>query len=899
MILGRSRELAVIGRMLARARSAHGSGLVLRGEAGIGKSALLTEAEASAVAAGIRVLRVVGVESESTLTYAALHQLLLPVRERVDRLPGPQADALRTAFGIAAGPPTQPFLVSVAALTLLSDLAMETPLLIAIDDAQWCDAASLDAFAFVARRLEAESIALLLAIRDGAGRDVDAAGLAELRLRGLDDATAAELLGDRVSPTLLPALVGSTGGNPLALVELADRLGEAEELPLADRLEQAFLERVRRIGPDAATLLVAAAAGTSGIAAVERAAAYLGVDPAVLHSPAVADVLRFEDDGLAFRHPLMLSAVYGSAPPDALRAVHDALARALADDPEHAERRTWHRAKASAGPDEEVAAELERAAGEALHRSGYLAAAAAMERAAELTGEPGERARRLTGAADAAWRGGDTTGTLGLLDRVHAAGRVGLEARYLRGSVELRAGSPAEAVAILVPAARDAVAVDPALALRILLLAREAVFTAAQPEAMDALGQTLRLLPDLDRPADRLVAFLLGAFLQPRADAEQAGSVAAALTEVEASADPELLLAAGGMAWAVGEYGLSTRLRGRAVARARAMGAAGTLALTLEYIVPDEISRGDYAAAEALADEGLRLAEETGRRNSASLHLALLSTATGLRGKEAEAGRMAEQALSEAVTRRLVKVADVAQRSLGLLALAGRRPEDALVAFEKLDGSGLVPGSPVMAVSAAPDHIEAAVRAGTPAVGERLVGRYLTWARAVGSAELGALAARSQALLAGSAVEAEKHYAEALRLHALADRPFDHARTELLYGEFLRRDRQRARARGYLRSAMDAFTRLGTPVWAERARTELRAAGETVGGAAPGLTEGLTPQELQVARAVARGDTNREVAAELFISPRTVDYHLRKVFRKLGISSRRDLMKLDLGAESR
>ncbi|WP_026316059.1 helix-turn-helix transcriptional regulator [Actinokineospora enzanensis] len=892
MFLGRTVELAAIGRLIGQARHARGSALVLRGAAGIGKSALLTTA--AATAPDTRLLRVVGVESESTLTYAALHQLLLPVRDRVDSLPDPQADALRVAFGLASGPPTQPFLVSVAALTLLSELAVEKPLLIVIDDAQWCDAASQDAFAFVGRRLEAEAITMLLAVRDDTGRDIDAAGLRQLHLTGLDDATAAELLGDRVSAALLPTLVRDTGGNPLALLELADRL-DGDGLPLTGRLERAFLDRIHRIGPDAAMLLVAAAAGTSGIAAVERAAGYLGVDPGVLRSPEVSDLVRLEDDALSFRHPLVLSALYGSAPPDTLRAVHDALARALADDPTHAERRAWHRAKASAGPDEEVAIELERSATEALHRSGYLAAAAALERAAELSHEVDARARRLTDAAKAAWRGGDTTTTLALLDRVRAlspGGTVGLEAQYLRGSVELRAGSPAESVSILVPAARQAVSVDPTLALKILLLAREAVFTAAHPEAMDALAQSLRSLPELNQPADRQMAFLLDTFLAPHAAHHH--SVTAALVEVESSDDPELLLAAGGMAWAVGEYGLSARLRARAVARARALGAAGTLALTLEYLVPDEISRARYAAAEALADEGLRLAEETGRRNSASLHLALLSTATGLRGRGPDARRMAEQALSEAVPRRLVKVADVAQRSLGLLALAECRSADALVAFSKLDGSGPVPGSPVMAVSAVPDHVEAAVRAGAPEVGERLVGRYLSWAESVGSAELTALASRSQALVAGSAEEASGHYREALRLHALADRPFDHARTELLYGEFLRRGRHRGAARGYLRSAMDAFARLGTPIWAERARAELRAAGESVGGVSVGVAEGLTPQEMQVARAVGRGATNREVAAEMFISPRTVDYHLRKIFRKLDISSRRDLMKLNL-----
>ncbi|WP_083752843.1 helix-turn-helix transcriptional regulator [Actinosynnema sp. ALI-1.44] len=882
MIVGRNAELAMIDKLIDQARDEHGGGLVVRGEAGIGKSTLLSHALAEA--RDLRVLRVVGAESESQFAYAALHQLLTPVLDRVDCLPGPQAAALGTAFGLGGVGEVQPFLVSMAALTLLSDLASERPVLCVVDDAQWSDAASLDAFLFVARRLAAESIALLVAVRDDEGRPIDTAGVPELRLTGLDLRAARTLLGERVSPLLLEHLVTSTGGNPLALIELADlspHEAVREPVPLASRLEQVFLARVRKLGPQLGTLLLlAAAAGPSSRELIRAAAGRLGIVPSLLDSPEADQVLLADLD---FRHPLMRSAVYHGATPAERLAAHRALADA---DTQRTDRWAWHRAKATDGPDEEVAAALESSAAQAIRRSGHLAAAAALERAAELSPAADDAQRRRTAAAHAWWRGGDTTSALDSLDRVEDSA----EALYLRGSIELRAGSPSDAVTLLMSAAFAAT--DPHRVLQIVTLAREAAYTAVRPDVLDSLASCLARLPEFTDDTSRLLAKLLRAFIGTRMDHQQASAVADALAEAERFEDPEMLLAAGGMAWAVGQYALSARLRHKAVARARAIGAAGTLALTLEYVVPDEISLGRFAAAEALADEGHRMAVETARSNSASLHQASLSMLAGLRGRAGEARALAEQTMAEAVSRNLVKVADTAQRALGLLALADRRHEEALAVFAKLDGSGPEPGSPVMAVSAIPDHVEAAVRVGHAPTA--LLDRYLKWVDTVGSTELRALAERTQALLADDPDVADAHYAEALRLHAATERPFEHARTELLYGEFLRRERRRTRAREHLRSALDTLTRLGTPVWAERARVELRATGETARRQEPGRTEELTPQELQVARSVSLGATNREVAAQLFVSPRTVDYHLRKVFRKLGITSRHELTRLDL-----
>lgn len=901
MLVGRAEEQERIAALLRRASAQEGGGLVLRGEAGIGKSALLDHAAQRAD--GMLVLRATGVEAESTLAYAALHQLVHPVLDHVDALPAPQADALRTALGLAAGARPQPFLVSVAALTLLSEAA--DSVLCLVDDAQWCDGPSLDVFSFVSRRLDTEAVAMLLAVRE----DTPIAGVPELRLSGLTADEAAELLGDRVGAAVRAQFVASTGGNPLALLELPTTLGRVgmlagEPVPLIGKLEHAFRERIRRLpAPGRTVLLLAAADGTGRRGTIRRAARLLDADAGLLDADELAHLLRTDSDTVTFRHPLIRSAIYHGAPAGQRRRAHQALADALAGDDAAADRRAWHRAKAAQEPDETVASDLERSAAQALRRSGYAAGAAALERSAELSPAEPDRARRLVGAAAAAWRGGATVAALALLDRVDALApeeSVSLRVRFLRGEIELRTGAPADSLAVLLPAAADAVRLDQRLALRMLLLAREAAYSSGREDGLAELAAIVARLSAFEAPDDAMIARALrsGPVMAARDQApavatgrDQAPAVATDLARLAELSDPELLLTAGGIALWVGDYPEARRLRSKAVARARTLGAAGTLALALEYVVPEETELGRFGAAEAYAEEGRRLALETGRRNSAALHRAFLAHLAGLRGREEEAAALAEAAIAEAVRRSLVKVADIALRAKGLCALAARRPADALAAYAVLDGSGPVPGSPSRALSAAPDHIEAAVRTDTDHPVPDLLVPYQEWAAAAGSPHLRALATRAAALLAKPSV-APALYEEALALHATATRPFDHARTELLYGEFLRRERLRGQARAHLRAALDTFNRLGAPVWARRAETELRATGETARERGPNALETLTPQELQIVAAVRDGATNREVASQLFISPRTVDYHLGKVFRKLNVSSRRDLMRL-------
>jgi DNA-binding CsgD family transcriptional regulator len=918
MLHGRARERAAIGRLLAAARAGEGGVLVVRGEPGIGKSALLADAAQRAV--GMRVLRAVGVEAESALAYATLRELLHPVLGGVERLPEPQARALRVAFGTQAGEAPDRFLVSLAALTLLSDSAGECPLLCLVDDAHRADPPSLAALGFAARRLAAEPVALLLAVRDGTGREVGTAGLAELPLTRLAPDAAAALLdehhGAHLDPVARRQLLAVSGGNPLALVELPAALtGEQragrdpldDPLPLAGELERGFLRRVRGRDPQTQTLLLLAAAeGAGRLAIVRRAAERLSLDPDLLESAALADLVRVEQTTLNFAHPLMRSAVYHGAEGPARRAAHQALAAALGD--EEPERRAWHRARAADGPDETVAADLERWAAQTLRRSGHAAAAAMLEQAAELSPADQDRARRLAAAAGAAWHGGATARSSVLLDRAERLDPrdpwVRLDLQYLRGSIQVRTGTPADGARLLVAAATEAARLDRARAMPLLVAAADAAFLAGEWAALAGLGRIAgRLDLDGDPAAPPALILRMLAAATARSGAVQpeeagrpggaaAGDVAGEFADAERLEDPVLLGFAGELAWGIGDDDLAYRLHRKAVARARTLGAAGTLAWALENLVIEELNRGRFAVAEAHALQGRQLALEADHPNGACRHQALLAGLAAYRGHHQQARRLAEEVLAEATQRQLVRDAADARYALGLLALGAGRVAEALQHLEALWAPSPLPGHRELAVVATPELVEAAVRAGEPERCRDQLAGYLAWAAAARSPAVPALAARCRALTSTGA-EAERHFQEALRLHRqTANRPMEHARTELLYGEFLRRQRRRVHARAPLRNALEAFERLGLPAWAERARRELRAAGQTARKRNPSTLQQLTPQELQVVATVGEGASNREAAARLFITPRTVAYHLHSIFGKLGISSRAELVRL-------
>jgi DNA-binding CsgD family transcriptional regulator/tetratricopeptide (TPR) repeat protein len=878
VLYGRAAELAAIDRLVVAARGGRGGALVIRGEPGIGKSALLAYAGQRAV--GLRVLHVVGVEGESRLAYAALQQLLHPLLGRAGQLPGPQARALRVAVGLEAGPPPDRFLIAVATLTLLSEAAEDRPLLCLVDDGHWADAPSLAVLGFVARRLETEPVALLVTVRDGYPCPEGAAGVATLHLEGLDAEAAAALLRERWPRGLARAvrrrLLEACRGNPLALLELPAALTPGqragtdtleEPLPIAGALEEAFLDRARRHDPGAQTLLLLAAAEGGGrLATVREAARRLGLDPGGLDSGRLDGLVRVDGSTVAFRHPLARSAVYHGASPADRKAAHRALAETLGDD--QAARRAWHRAQATDGPDEAVAAELEGAATQTLRRAGHGAAAADLELAAELSPDDEDRARRLAAAAAAAWRGGDSAGARALLDRAERLDSSGpgvlLDVRLLRGSIELRDGIPGDGAAILA--------------------------------VLGSLAARLRPTGDAD---DAVVLRLLAAAAPPDGDPAAANPPdggRADLAAAERLEDPVLLGLAGQLAWKLGGDEPARALHVKAVERARMLGALGTLAWALESLSLAELKRDHYALAELHAREGLRMALEAGHHNGACRHLSLLAHLSALRGREQETRRLAGEVLAAATARRLVREAGEAQLALGLLALGGGRPAEALEHLEALWAPGPLPGYRPIALYAVPDLVEAAVRAGQP---DRCRDRLDAWLAVSDPSRdpaVAALTARCRALVA-TGPGAAGQFEEALGLHAAAQQPFGHARTQLLYGEWLRRQRRRTQARPHLRDALEAFGRLGTPAWADRALRELRAAGETAGDHDPGDLERLTPQELQIARGVVEGATNREIAAQLFVSPRTVSHHLRSVFSKLGISSRGELIHIGLAGD--
>jgi DNA-binding NarL/FixJ family response regulator len=901
MLWARDRELAAIDRVLENARAGRGGGLVLRGEAGTGKSALLDAAAHRAH--GMTVLAAAGAEAETALAYAALHQVLRPVLGRLDGLPEPQAAALQVALGLRASAPPDRFMVSLAVLTLIAEVAGERPVLCLVDDARWADGPSLDALRFVARRIRSDPIALIAAVRAGDPPVLDGAEIEELEVGGLDPEAAAALLddrwGQRLAPMVRDALVRAAAGNPLALAELpavltsgqlAGREPLPDPLPLAGDIERVFLDRASRL-PRARQmlLLLCAAEGSGSLDVISRAAGSLRVDARV--DELAGDLLRVEGGSVAFRHPLVRSAVYQGAAPSDRRAAHQALAVAFDGPDDGRDRRAWHRAQAAQGPDEEIAAELDRAAEGTLRRSGHAAAALALERAAELSPAAEDRSRRLVAAARAAWHAGDTPRTRALVERAErlasADPEVRLEARYLQGLIETRSGVPADGLAILLAAAEEAVTIAPGLAVRALAAAGEAAFQADVRAAADEVGRLTASLPPSDDPGEALLASLQLA-VNPMTRGEEPARPHEDLARIEELDDPELLARAGGMAFGLGEYAVARRLRTRAVAQARLLGAAGTLAWALRSLAGDEIAHSRFAWAEAAAGEGRRLALETGQTNLACQHQVLLAEVAALRGQEEEARRLATEVLVEAAGRGLHGTIALARRALGELALATGRPEEAL---EQLEALWTGPdGQRGVAFASLPDLVEAAVRAGRPELGSRRLPPYLAWAEAAGSAEVRALAARARALLA-TGVEADRLFLEALRAHDATDRLLDRARTQLLYGEHLRRERRRVDARDALRSALETFEALGAASWAERARAELRATGETARRREPSTLDQLTQQELQVVRAVSQGATNREAAAQLFISPRTVDHHLRSVFRKLGIRSRAQLVR--------
>jgi DNA-binding CsgD family transcriptional regulator len=883
--------------------------LVLSGEPGVGKSALLEDAREQA--GGMLVLSGTGVETEAHLPFAALHQIVRPILGHVENLPQPQAVALRGALGLAAGGGGDRFLVSLAVLSLLAEAAEPRPVLCLVDDAQWLDDASADALVFAARRLDVEGVVMLFAAREGEVRRFDTTGLPELQLGGLDPATAGALI-DRQAGTALSSevrdrLVVETGGNPLALLELSSALSQAQlsgaetllvPIPVSARVERAFLARVQRLSPETQTLLLVAAADDTGdLATVLRAAAQLGAAADAFDGAERAGLAHVRGTRLELRHPLVRSAVYQAAPLSRRQAAHRALASVL-DGETEADRRAWHRAAASVEPDPSVGEELEQAAQRARRRSGFAAASLAFERAASLTTDEEHRVRRLTAAAESAWLAGRVERASMLLEAARPLvsepiQRADLD-RFL-GLIEMTRGLPAHAWRLLLRSAKEVAPLDAERALEMLNLAGLAAAYTGDKEAAVAIAGVARGLSVQESPFLRMLAELLiglgahaeGDFAAAAPRLRSALDLAEALDDDAASEQPVALLFAGRAALYLGDDQTAFRAHREAASRARASGAISIVTQILPRLATAEVWAGRWPAAEANAGEGIQLAREMGQHDIVAQLLGMLGLVAALRGAEDECRSLTAETRELASARGLGIVAEFADWSLALLALGLGQAEEAFKRCREI--------STTMAVFwAGLDRIEAAVRAGERETASVWLDGFEPWAESSGAAWARAVLLHCRALLANDESEAGRLFLTALDAHAEAARPFERARTELAFGEFLRRAGRRVEARTHLQAALDRFEGLGAALWAERARVELRASGQTARRRDPSTRADLTAQELQIARFVAEGLTNRDVAAQLFLSRRTIDFHLRNVFRKLGISSRTALARLDL-----
>ncbi|GAA3167671.1 LuxR family transcriptional regulator [Planomonospora alba] len=856
--------------------------MVLRGEAGAGKTALLDAAAARGEA--MRVLRTGGVESESDLAFAALHQLLWPVAGLLDALPGPQRDAVRAALGHAVGGAGDRFLLGAGVLSLLVEAAGPEGLICVVDDFQWVDRASADALLFAARRLGTERIAMLLAVRG----DAPVKGVpSTVGVRGLPEDAAAELLESRHGLLAAPVrreLITLTGANPLALDEIAARLTPAQlagREPLPDPLPggaRLFGDRVTGLSASARLVALLAAVETDFevvLRATERlAAGAAGSGPV---ASVVAAFAELEESGLAevsgagmrFRHPLMRSAIYEAAAPAEVRHVHAVLAELTAGD-----RRAWHLAGAALGQAEPVAVALAEAAERARDRGGYGAAATALTRAAELTPEPRARAVRLKDAAVAAWLAGRPGQAESLLAEAReGAGEditLAMEIARLRGRFELNSGNAAEAVRIL--AAGDS--------LDMLADAVEAASYVGDTAAIVELGRRAAAHPE-----GFLRDTVAGIGLTLSGDTAGPGLLRRALARAGELGDAAGYLWATAAASTLGESDLATEMAERAGRVARVSGMTGQLPVVLEFVATADRLAGRLARSQAVSEEGLALAREAGYENTVAAHLANLAVLAALRGEEEPCERQAREALAIALPHRVGLRAGVAAYALAMLELCLGRYASAHDRFRAIAVAGPGAGHPTVAWRTMPDRVEAAVGAGDEVGARAALSAYERSIEHATTSESRALLARCR----GLAESAEEAFGEALRLHT---NPFEAARTALLLGELLRRAQRPGQARTHLRMAWETFEQAGARPWARRAQEELRAAGETGSAPPPSVLDALTPQELRIAGLVADGLSSKQIAAQLFLSPRTVEYHLYKIYPKLGIGSRTDLARL-------
>jgi DNA-binding CsgD family transcriptional regulator/tetratricopeptide (TPR) repeat protein len=915
-LVGRLSESETVERLLAEARSGRSGSLTVLGEAGIGKTALLEHARQEAARSGFRVESAIGLQSETQFAFGALHQLCTPLLGHLDALPEPQRIALRTAFGEQAGAAPDRFLVGLAVLNLLSEAAEEQPLLCIVDDAHWLDEASAQVVAFVARRVSAERLALLLCARDPTddGDLRSYAGLPELHLDGLGDSDARALLAAAV-PTPLDdevrdRIVAEARGNPLALLELpgsaqpgqlAGGFGMLHALSVPRRIEEMFRQRSRDLPSETQLLLLLAAADPTGDPALLwRAAAALGIEPEAAAPAEAAGLLEF-DTRVRFRHPLVRSAVYRACTEPDRRRVHGALAAAT-DAESDPDRRAWHRARAVLGSDEETAADLERSAGRARARGGLAAAAAFLQQAAELTPDLARRATRALTAAHAKHAAGASEAASELLT-IAAAGPLDAlqvaRVELLRARITFHRTLGSEAPGMLLDAARTLAPLDASLSRETYLDALDAAIVLGGPghprEAL-RVAEAARSAPPppgSPTPADLLLDGLVTTFTRGyEAGVPGLRRAAQALDDgpspAQVAADPDgrrWLWLGSRVAVALFDDDLAYRLNSRNLRQTRDAGALAALPVALINLCTNHLLEGDFARAEELATEEVAITKAMG---AVPMVLTTLTVAAW-RGRSAETVALRASIARDADGPGTGTAVTWAEYASAVLHNGLGNYRTAMDAAAQACENDELPQSNC----ALPELVEAAVRAGRPAVAAAALDELESRARASGTSWGRGIAARSRALTS-TGPATEDHYREAIELLGACRIATHLARTHLVYGEWLRREGRRQDARHQLRTAHEQLSEMGAQAFADRAARELRATGEHPRKRTAQPTDALTPHEVQIARLVATGATSREVAAQLFLSPRTIEAHLRNIFRKLGITSRRQLKDLQL-----
>jgi DNA-binding CsgD family transcriptional regulator len=903
VFVGRIAERRRVETMLEEARVGRGRALVLIGEPGIGKSSLLAQVVADAD--GWLVLAAEGVPAESDLPFSGLQQLLAPVLAGLDMIPAVQARALRGALGLGEPEPDRRLEVLAGTLSLLVAATREQPVLLVVDDAHHLDAGSADALAFVARRLHVGGIALIAAKRSNRPSAFDDGNPEEVPLAGLTLDEVRELLADSVgAEDVVEHLWRDTGGNPLALTSLPDRLAADERsgrepivgpLPAATRVRRIYESRIFALPPETRrALLVAAASDEASMATINDAVSAIGADPARLAAAEEAGIVTIRDGAIEFRDPLLRSAVYHDAPPDDRRAAHDALAGALAEERD-ADRRAWHRASAASAPDEEVALGLERAALRARRRGGVAVEAMALARAARLTPDGERRAARLLAAGRSTAHAGRLGAAAIMLEEalaLVASAELAADIQLERARLLAAAGRERASSALLRRAADDVAPLDPARAAR--LLAEDAFLLLDELELAEAAASAERAagldLPDHSPSALAVATARAATRLAGGAGGDVLATLQQACEQGDELADSSLGPALAHALAAAGESETVRPLLARLLEQHRVAGDLWSLQEELVALADLELRAGQLAAALEAAREALQLADELGSVRARRRSLLALALVEAPLGHEIDCREHVREGLDRGGEQGALGASAAGGLALGMLALSLGRADEAIAALEpvgrharhlELHDPGWLPWEPAL--------IEAYLADGRAEDARDALDAFEARIERVGRDSMRSAAARCSGLLADDDAFPAR-FEEALATVGPDGNPFELARTRLAYGERLLRAGRQEPARELVRASLDGLERLQAAPWAERARAALASCGEIAHRRAPRAVDLLTPQELQVVRLVAEGARNRDVAARLFLSPKTVEYHLRNTFRKLEVRSRTELI---------